>query len=105
MQYTAAIALDGTDAVFWSNRSAVWVELKVFDKALTDAEQCRRLRPDWPKACFRMATARLALNQYEDAALAAFEGLKMDEHNAALKKLMNDAVAKGQEAHRKSQKK
>ncbi|CAM9696902.1 unnamed protein product, partial [Laminaria digitata] len=34
---------------------------------------CRRLKPDWPKACYRMAVARLALGRHEDAALAAWE--------------------------------
>ena len=54
--------------------------------------------PEWAKACFRMAAARMALEQYEDAAVAAFEGLKIDDENAALKKIMKQAVAKGREA-------
>lgn len=37
------------------------------------AQVCRRLKPDWPKACYRMAVARLALGRFEDAALAAWE--------------------------------
>ena len=31
---------------------------------------CRRLVPTWTKGCYRLAAARLALKQYEDAALA-----------------------------------
>ena len=37
------------------------------------SQVCRRLKPDWQKACYRMAVARLALGRYEDAALAAWE--------------------------------
>lgn len=40
---------------------------------------CRRLKPDWQKACYRMAVARLALGRYEDAALAAWE-VSQGEH-------------------------
>ncbi len=36
--YTEAIELDGSDAVFRSNRSAVWMSIKEYEKALMDAE-------------------------------------------------------------------
>jgi predicted TPR repeat methyltransferase len=67
-------------------------------RALADAEHCRRLKPDWSKGCFRLAAARMACGLYEDAAVAAFEGLKLDDTNASLKKIMKEAVAKGREA-------
>jgi hypothetical protein len=31
------------------------------DKALTDAQICRMVRPDWPKACFREGAAQMLL--------------------------------------------
>lgn len=40
---------------------------------LLPSQVCRRLKPDWQKACYRMAVARLALGRFEDAALAAWE--------------------------------
>jgi hypothetical protein len=30
-------------------------------KALADANECRRIRPDWPKACYRQGTALMLL--------------------------------------------
>lgn len=36
--YTEAIELDGSDAAFRSNRSAVYMSMKDFEKALVDAE-------------------------------------------------------------------
>lgn len=57
--------------------------------------------PVWPKACFRLAKARLALNMYEDAAVAAFEGCKLDDSNLDLKNLLRQCVALGKEDHQK----
>ena len=84
---------------------------------------CRGLQPEWPKGCYRLATARLACGLFEDAedaAVAAFEGIKLlerttTEHgptavavNSAtislskeLRKLTKEAVKRGQEEHRK----
>lgn len=36
--YTEAIELDGSDAAFRSNRSAVYMSMKEYEKALVDAE-------------------------------------------------------------------
>ena len=47
------------------------MSVKDYDAALADAEACRRLRPAWAKGCYRLAVARLALNQFEDAAVMA----------------------------------
>ena len=48
-----------------------------------------------------MATARMALEQYEDAAVAAFEGLKLDDENYELKKIMKTAIAMGRKENSK----
>ena len=65
--------------------------------ALLDAEVCRRLRPDWTKGCYRLASARLALGLFEDAAVAAFEGVKLDPNDQKLKELTHEAVRRGRE--------
>lgn len=62
---------------------------------------CRRLMPAWPKACFRLAKARLALKMYEEAAVAAFEGCKLDDANIDLKNLLRECVAQGKEDHQR----
>ena len=49
-----------------------------------------------------MATARLALERYEDAAVAAFVGLKLDDENYELKKIMKKAIAMGRKENSKS---
>jgi tetratricopeptide (TPR) repeat protein len=99
--YTEAIVLDKMNHVYWSNRSACYLTMKENRQALLDAEVCRRLKPDWPKGCYRLAAARLALGLYEDAAVAAFEGCKLDNSNEELKAIMQKAVKKGKEEHQK----
>jgi len=99
--YTEAIKLQGDNAIFWSNRSACYLSLKLPKDALVDAEVCRGLNPKWDKACLRLAKARLALGMFEDAAVAAFEGLKLNNDNKTLKALTNEAVRLGKEAHQK----
>ncbi len=98
--YSKAIDLDRKNATYWSNRSACYLAMNNGVKALEDAEVCRRLRPDWTKGCYRLAAARLHLNQFEDAAVAAFEGCKLDEKNKELKALLQLAVKRGQEEHK-----
>jgi ankyrin repeat protein len=93
--YSEAIATDPTDATFYSNRSACYMHLGKPDLALSDAVIARHLRPDWPKAAFRMAVARLELGRYEDAAVSAWEGMQLDESNQELKSLLQKCVKKG----------
>lgn len=102
-EYTTAIQREGDNAIYWSNRSACYLALNRPRDALVDAEVCRGLRPTWDKACLRLAKARLALGMYEDAAVAAFEGLKLDNSNKTLKELTNKAVQLGKEAHQREQ--
>jgi ankyrin repeat protein len=95
--YTKAIELNKYNHTYWSNRSVTYYHLQDYEHSLIDAEVCRRLKPDWSKGCYRLALARLALKQFEDAALAAFEGCKIDPNNQELKTLLQNAVKKGQE--------
>lgn len=55
------IALNPRDASLFSNRSLCWLHLGEGKKALMDAEACRMMRPDWPKACYRKGTALMLL--------------------------------------------
>jgi Flp pilus assembly protein TadD len=106
--YSEAIAKHGNNHTLWSNRSACYLALDDNILALRDAETCRSLAPKWAKGCYRLAMARLALNMYEDAAVAAFEGCKMEEGVSAkdkeeLKELLVRCVKSGQDAHKAKQ--
>lgn len=97
--YTQALQLLPDNAALWSNSSAAKLSSGDLEGALRDAEICRRLQPEWAKGCYRLAAARLALGMFEDAAVSAFEGTKLDENNADLKKILKEAVQKGRLEH------
>ncbi|CAN6164265.1 unnamed protein product [Urochloa humidicola] len=46
--------------------------------ALEDALQCRMMRPDWAKACYRLAAAYIVLEDYEKAAAAILDAEELD---------------------------
>jgi len=101
-EYTIAIQLNPGDATFYSNRSASFMALGRHMDGLYDAVVCRHLNPDWPKGCYRLAVARLALGLFEDAALAAWEGVQLDKENDELKTLLQKAVKQGRKEHHKT---
>ncbi|CAK9081825.1 Hsp70-Hsp90 organizing protein 2 (AtHop2) [Durusdinium trenchii] len=72
--YTRALSHMPEDEKLFSNRSACYVKLKKFDKALVDAKKCASLKPEWSKAYFRVGQAHRGLRQWEDALAAFREG-------------------------------
>merc|ERR1711862_381070 len=61
--YTKAIDIYPLDATFYSNRSATYIQLKLYNDALEDAVICKTFaKPDYcSKAYYRLSIARLAL--------------------------------------------
>ncbi|KAJ2798412.1 Hsp90 cochaperone, partial [Coemansia helicoidea] len=91
--FTAAVELDPTNHVLYSNRSASLASLKRYADALADAEKTVELKPDWAKGYGRKGAALYGLRRYEDA-LATYEaGLKHEPSNALLKKGLADTEA------------
>ncbi|GLT80881.1 hypothetical protein SLA2020_522920 [Shorea laevis] len=97
--YTQAIDLDPTDATLFSNRSLCWIRLGQAEHALADAKECRALRPDWPKACYREGTALRLLQKFDEAANAFYEGVKLDPENKELVNAFREAVDAGRKFH------
>eukprot|EP00656_Telonema_subtile_P034861 TRINITY_DN38885_c0_g1_i1.p1 TRINITY_DN38885_c0_g1~~TRINITY_DN38885_c0_g1_i1.p1 ORF type:complete len:165 (-),score=56.22 TRINITY_DN38885_c0_g1_i1:77-571(-) len=65
--YTAAIALDGTDHVFWANRSACHLQLQQWEQAIADAQEAIQLDDTFLKAHYRLVEGLLGSNQQEQA--------------------------------------
>ncbi|KAL0419813.1 UNVERIFIED_CONTAM: Ankyrin repeat domain-containing protein 53 [Sesamum radiatum] len=89
--YTEAICLCPGDATMLSNRSLCWARLNEGKRALSDAQACVHLRPDWPKAHYRGVAWRL-LGKYSMASEAFSHALRLDPENKEIQKALKEAV-------------
>ncbi|KAI5865678.1 hypothetical protein GGS23DRAFT_553709 [Durotheca rogersii] len=83
--FTKAIALDPTNHILYSNRSAAFASKKDWASALKDAEKTTELKPDWPRGWGRKGAALHGSGDLLGAHDAYEEGLKHDPNNAGLK--------------------
>ena len=88
--------MDPTNHVLLSNRSAAYVGLEQFSKALDDANACLQSKPDFVKGYSRKAYAYVQLKQPGFAEAAYREGLAREKHNAALKQGLESILKVGQ---------
>uniref|UniRef100_A0A7R9XLY5 STI1 domain-containing protein n=1 Tax=Polyblepharides amylifera TaxID=1486889 RepID=A0A7R9XLY5_9CHLO len=82
--FSAAIELDASNHVLFSNRSAAQASLKNFQAALDDAKKTTSLKPDWPKGFSRLGAAFYGLGELDKSVSAYNEGLAIDPENAQL---------------------
>ncbi|KAG0533053.1 hypothetical protein BDA96_04G159300 [Sorghum bicolor] len=93
--YSMALELDPDDATLFANRSLCWLHIGKGGKpllSLLDAYECKKRRPDWPKACYRQSKALMLLKEYKGACDALLEGLKLDPGNAEIEDELWKAV-------------
>ncbi|KAG5567481.1 hypothetical protein RHGRI_002885 [Rhododendron griersonianum] len=92
--YWYSLAIDSSlyDATVFSNRSLCWARLNDGSRALSDAEACVALRPDWGKAHYREGVAWKLLGNLPMSAKAFSKGLKVDPENKELKVAFREAV-------------
>ena len=76
--YTQALAGAPDDGTLHGNRSAAHLALGLLDDAAWDARRAVSLRPDWPKAYYRLGCACLALGQWAEAEAALAQGLQLE---------------------------
>lgn len=98
-RYTESLEQDGSCAKTWANRAAARLKLKKFSQARDDARASRTLDPLFIKAWYREGEAALEMEEYEDSALAFFEGLQVDGDNPDLKRMFDEAISRGRAAH------
>ncbi|KAK3905764.1 heat shock protein sti1 [Staphylotrichum tortipilum] len=84
-KFTQAIAIDPSNHILYSNRSAAYASKKEWSSALGDAEKTTELKPDWPKGWGRKGTALYGMGDLLGAHDAYEEGLKIDPNNAGMK--------------------
>ncbi len=73
--YTNAINLDGTNHVYYSNRSAAYLSKNDAVNALEDANACIGLNAEFAKGYSRKGAALHSLKRYNDSIAAYQEGL------------------------------
>ncbi|KAG6808820.1 hypothetical protein H0H92_002767 [Tricholoma furcatifolium] len=77
--FTRAIAIDPTNYVLFSNRSAAKTGKKDYDGALADAEETVRMNPSWGKGWARKGAALHGARRYDEAIAAFQRGLAVED--------------------------
>ncbi|XP_072148568.1 uncharacterized protein [Setaria viridis] len=90
--YLLAIEKGPLDATLFSNRSLCWLRLREGEKALSDAQHCKTLRPRWAKAWYREGAALSLLKDYKGAVDAFLEASKLDPASDEIQKALREAV-------------
>jgi len=80
--FSAAIEVDASNHVLYSNRSAAHASKGDFASALEDAEKCVGLKADWAKGWGRKGAALAGLRRWTEALDAYEGGLKVEPGNA-----------------------
>ncbi|XP_068457137.1 stress-induced-phosphoprotein 1 [Clinocottus analis] len=92
--YTEAVALDPSNHVLFSNRSAAYAKKGNYENALQDACQTIKIKPDWGKGYSRKAAALEFLGRLEDAKGTYQEGLRQEPGNQQLKEGLQNIEAR-----------
>ncbi|XP_015522942.2 stress-induced-phosphoprotein 1 [Neodiprion lecontei] len=97
--YTEAIALDGSNHVLYSNRSAAYAKAEKYEQALDDAAKTVELKPDWVKGYSRKGSALAYLGRLDESIKAYEEGLKLDPDNQQLREGLSEVQAQRSDAN------
>jgi small glutamine-rich tetratricopeptide repeat-containing protein alpha len=92
--YTQAIALDGTNAVYYSNRAAAYSSKGDHLSAVGDAENAIKADSSFVRAYHRLGHAQYCLGDFAAAASAFRRGLDIDPSSANLKSGLQNAEAR-----------
>uniref|UniRef100_A0A6B2LPP8 Uncharacterized protein n=1 Tax=Arcella intermedia TaxID=1963864 RepID=A0A6B2LPP8_9EUKA len=82
--FSEGIALDSSNFLLWSNRSATYLKLGEFGKALKDANTVISLNPQFAKGYIRKGNTFLSLKSWKEAAHCFEDGLKIEPENKEL---------------------
>ena len=89
--FSRAAALEPTNWVYFSNRSAAYGALGRWNDALTDAKETVRLNSEWGKGYVRLATACAALDKLSESVDAWRKAVEFDEENEHYKESLAKA--------------
>ncbi|KAH8105503.1 chaperone [Cristinia sonorae] len=92
--FTQALAIDSSNHVLYSNRSAAKAGKRNWAGALEDAEECIKINPAWSKGYARKGAALHGQRRYDEAVAAYETGLKLEDSPALRKGLKEVQDAK-----------
>ncbi|KAH7103020.1 putative stress-induced protein STI1 [Auriculariales sp. MPI-PUGE-AT-0066] len=95
--FTKAIALDSSNHVLYSNRSAANAGKRQWSDALSDAEKCVEISPNWSKGYARVGAALHGLKRYDEAIQSYEKGITFEDSPALRKGLKEVKDAKESE--------
>lgn len=93
-QYTAAIAIDSKNCVYFSNRSACHAGKKDWENAVKDAKECIKANPTFIKGYYRLASAQSEQNEFDLALSTIKQGMAIEADNNQLVKLQRQIKAR-----------
>ena len=104
-KYTEALAIDPLNteynSVLLSNRSAAFVKLRNWARALEDVDKCLQGKPNFTKAKMRRAQVLLELKQFEESVREYSALLQEDQQNAELRAGLQKAKLELKKSKRK----
>jgi len=92
-EFTTAIALDGSNHIYYSNRSAAYLSAGQSTLALQDANKCIELSPKWAKGYARLGAVHYFIRNYQKAVNAYTTGITLDSGNKQLQAGLTQAQA------------
>ncbi|KAK8792016.1 hypothetical protein WA158_005393 [Blastocystis sp. Blastoise] len=93
--YTLAIETNPVNHIYFSNRSASYLNINDYENALKDAKECQRLNPTWAKGFYREGEVYMIKQQYEEAAQSFFAGCNLEPTNTELSNAFARAIELG----------
>ncbi len=87
---------NGYAATALSNRSLAHLKLGLFEKALNDADECAKIRPDWSKPYFRRGEVYSHLGRWSEAELSYELAVRCDPNDASLEPYLRTARERAQ---------
>eukprot|EP01133_Synstelium_polycarpum_P015616 gene15616-18556_t len=92
--YTRAIAYDGTNAIYYANRSSAYSNLKKYQEASQDADEAIKRNPGYGKAYFRLGSAKVSLGEYQAAVDAYNKAIELEPTNDVYRSSLAAAESK-----------
>ncbi|OQS02058.1 heat shock cognate 70 kDa protein, partial [Thraustotheca clavata] len=92
-EFTAAIAYEPTNHIYYSNRSAAYLSAGNAAQAMADANKCIEIDSKWGKGYARLGAAYYFIKSYQKAVQAYTKGLTVDKGNKQLQAGLTQAQA------------